>query len=207
MNSPNPKLTPLGIMLLALLYEGDMHPYEMLRLLEYRHRDRLVSVTKGSVYHTVSRLEEQQLIAEACVDREGNRPERTSYTLREAGRDAVPAWVRQELPRIDCPASFNVALAEAHNLTLAETVELLTQRKDALANALRIQVSELADAHDEGTPEQYLLNFEREAKLLHADLDWIIETLAHISTPGFPWGQGITPSPAKYNLHRKAAQQ
>lgn len=206
MTSPSPKLTPLGIMLLALLFEDDMHPYEMLRLLEQRHRDRLVSVTKGSVYHTVARLEEQQFISEACVNREGNRPERTSYTLRDSGREAVPEWVRQELPRIDRPSAFSVALAEAHNLVLAEAIELLTQRKDSLASALRIQVSELADAQDEGTPEQYLLNFEREAKLLHADLDWNIETLAHISTPGFPWGQGVTPSPAKYNLHRKAAQ-
>lgn len=200
------KLTPLGIMLLALLYEDDMHPYEMLRLLEQRHRDRLVPVTKGALYHTVARLEAQQYIAEACVDREGNRPERTSYRLLDSGREAVLTWVRHELPRIDHPVAFGVAAAEAHNLPATEAIELLRQRREALAEAHAIQTAELAEAKAEGTPEQYLLNFEREAILLDADLRWNNETLDRISTPNFPWGDGATLSPAKYRLHRKAAQ-
>ncbi|MCB0891037.1 MAG: PadR family transcriptional regulator, partial [Propionibacteriaceae bacterium] len=110
------RLTPLGVMLLALLHEGDMHPYEMIRLLRLRHDDRLVPVTNGTVYHTVGRLQKLGLLAEQGVDREGNRPERTTYRVTEAGRNMVPEWVRAELPRIDRPEQFRVALSEAHNL-------------------------------------------------------------------------------------------
>jgi DNA-binding HxlR family transcriptional regulator len=79
------RLTPLGVMVLALLREGDMHPYEMIRLMRHRHDDRIVSVTNGTMYHTVARLERQGLIAEVGIDRDGNRPERTTYALTDAG--------------------------------------------------------------------------------------------------------------------------
>jgi len=49
-------LTPLGVMVLALLREGDMHPYEMMRLLRHRREDRMVKLTNGTFYHTVARL-------------------------------------------------------------------------------------------------------------------------------------------------------
>ncbi|MFX7792980.1 hypothetical protein ABTK00_21305, partial [Acinetobacter baumannii] len=82
------------------------------------------------IYHTIARLEREGLIAEVGVDRDGNRPERTTYTLLDAGTDAVDAWVRAELPRIDRPGEFRVALAEAHNLDRDDVVALLDRRRD-----------------------------------------------------------------------------
>ena len=103
------RLTPLGLIVLALLAEGDMHPYEMMRLLRMRRDDRLVTITNGTMYHTVARLEREGLVAEVGVDRDGNRPERTTYTVTDAGTRAVSEWVRRELPRIDRPAPFRIA--------------------------------------------------------------------------------------------------
>src|SRR4051812_46747860 len=103
-------------MILALLGEGDMHPYEMMRLMRQRRDDRFVTVTNGTLYHTVGRLQREGLVAEVRVDRAGNRPERTTYSVTDAGIRAVSEWVRRALARIDDPAEFRVALAEAHNL-------------------------------------------------------------------------------------------
>src|SRR5829696_784641 len=111
-------------MVLALLREGDMHPYEMIRLLRFRGDERLVSIQNGTFYHTVGRLERAGLLAEVGVDRGGNRPERTTYTLTEPGRDAVVDWVRRELARTDRPVEFRVALAEAHNLRREDVLSL-----------------------------------------------------------------------------------
>lgn len=206
MTSPTPRLTPLGVTVLALLIEDDMHPYEMLRLMEQRRRDRIVSVTKGSVYHTVSRLEAQGYIAEAGVDRDGNRPERTRYTLRPPGRDAVPAWVIEELPRTDGPAAFRVALAEAHNIPLDTATALLTQRRDALRVQLDTLREGITAARDRGTPDQFLIEFERELALLDADLSWSDTLLDRMSNAPIPWGDDGRSDPAQYALLRKAAQ-
>ena len=105
MKDPIDTLTPMGVMVLALLREGDMHPYEMVRLLRTRQDDRLLTITNGTLYHTVARLQKTGLIDEIGIDRDGNRPERTTYTLTDAGRDTVIAWVRRELPRTDSETS------------------------------------------------------------------------------------------------------
>jgi len=124
-NAAKPALTPIAIMALALLREDDMHPYEMIRLLRHRRDDRMVTITNGTFYHTIARLQRAGLIDEVGNDRDGNRPERTTYTLLRAGADAVQTWLRAELPRVDHPIEFRVALAEAHNLERDEVIALL----------------------------------------------------------------------------------
>uniref|UniRef100_UPI002457CCC0 PadR family transcriptional regulator n=1 Tax=Nocardia brasiliensis TaxID=37326 RepID=UPI002457CCC0 len=112
-----PAVTPLGIAVLALLEERPMHPYEMYQLLIARREDVLVKVRPGSLYHTVARLAEQHMVQSEGVDREGNRPERTTYRITEGGRTALRARIA-EIVRYPAPEypMFPVALAEAHNL-------------------------------------------------------------------------------------------
>lgn len=182
------RLTPVAVMALALLREGDMHPYEMMRLLRERREDRLVSLQKGTFYHTVGRLERDGLVAEIGVDRHGNRPERTTYTLTPAGRRAVETWVRTELPRIDRESEFRVALAEAHNLERDEVVALLRQRR-ALLVALRDDLrGGLRDAAGRGVPVQFIVETERHAALLDAELAWQDALHARLVDGSLPWG-------------------
>lgn len=203
---PVDRLTPLGVVVLALLGEGDMHPYEMIRLMHFRRDDRLVTITNGTVYHTVTRLEKAGLIAEVGVDRDGNRPARTTYTQTDAGAAAVVEWVRRELPRVDRPAEFRVALAEVHDLGRDEAMELLRLRRAALAH----QHDELAagrrHALEKGVPEQYLIELGREVALVEAELAWMDATLPRIEHPDFAWGRDEVPS-ERYLAQRKAARQ
>lgn len=200
------RLTPLGLMVLALLGEGDMHPYEMIRLMRMRRDDRLVTITNGTLYHTVGRLEKAGLVAEVGVDRDGNRPERTTYAVTDAGAAAVAEWVRRELPRADRPAEFRVALAEAHNLDRSEAAELLRVRLDALAGAHAALAQGRRHADDKGVPAQYLLEVSRDETLLAAELQWLAATVERIEDPGFPWGPDQEPS-ERYLAQRKAARQ
>ncbi|WP_067202251.1 PadR family transcriptional regulator [Microbacterium sp. XT11] len=181
-------LTPLGVMVLALLREGDMHPYEMARLLRQRRDDRIITVTNGTLYHTVARLNSQGLIEEVGVDREGNRPERTTYTLTPQGSSAVAEWVRTELGASGRTTQFRVALAEAHNLDRDEVVALLTARRDRLRGELDVLRDGLEGAASRGVPEQYLLEVDRHRVLQQAEVDWLDSLIPRIASPGFAWG-------------------
>lgn len=202
------RLTPLAVMVLALLREDDMHPYEMKRLLLQRRDDRLVSITHGTLYHTVARLQRAGLLDEVGVDREGNRPERTTYTLTPAGDGAVTEWVRRELPRADRPEQFRVALAEAHNLPRDEVASLLRDRRETLA----AQHAELTGARDgaahRGVPEQFLVEVERHSAMLAADLTWLDALLLRLDDGGIAWGVHEIPAShvAHYQAQRKAAR-
>ncbi|TDN90946.1 PadR family transcriptional regulator [Microbacterium sp. BK668] len=200
------RLTPLGLMILALLEEGDMHPYEMMRLLRQRRDDRLVTITNGTLYHTVGRLERAGLLAEVGIDRDGNRPERTTYSQTDLGREAVAEWVRRELARIDHPAEFRVALAEAHNLERGEVAALLGTRRSAL-EAVRAELDAgLASARLREVPEQYLLEVERESVMLGHDIAWLEDLVRRLERHDFPWGAPEAPS-ARYLEERKAARR
>lgn len=201
------KITPIAVMVLALLSEGDMHPYEMARLLRHRRDERLAKITNGTLYHSVARLLEQGLIAEIGTDREGNRPERTTYTLAPAGAETVRAWVRRELPRIDRPAQFRVALAEAHNLDREEVIDLLRIRRVALDGEKLLHSSVLRDARAKQVPEQFLLEIERYQVLLEAELHWMDSLLSRLDDDEIPWGPAGFQDSDRYNAQRKAAQQ
>lgn len=186
---PEPtRLTPLAVMLLATLREGDMHPYEMLRLLRDRGDDRLVPLQKGTIYHTIARLEREGLVSEVGVDRDGNRPERTTYRLLDAGRNAVDAWVRAELPQIDRPGDFRVALAEAHNLDRDDVVALLDRRRELLVASRDEHRDGLSRARDRAVPHQYMIEVERQSVLLDAELAWQDSLRNGLIAGTLPWG-------------------
>ncbi len=201
------RLTPLGVMVLALLREGDMHPYEMMRLMRQRHDDRLVAITNGTLYHTVGRLERTGLLDEVGIDRDGNRPERTTYTLTADGRAAVEEWVRRELPRIDRPAQFRIALAEAHNLDREVVADLLRARRASLVEDHEMHRSGRRTALDRGVPEQFLLEVERTEALLQTELRWIDALIERLDAHAFAWGvEEILPHSERYLTERKAAR-
>lgn len=206
MHAPLHSLTPLGVMVLALLAEGDMHPYEMIRLMRIRRDDRLVAITNGTVYHTVARLERAGLVAEVGVDRDGNRPERTTYTVTDAGSRAVREWVSRELSQIGRPAEFRIALAEAHNLERPEVIALLTERRDALTTSLAEHADGRHGALAKGVPVQYLLELERQETLLAVDREWLDALILRLQREEFPWGNDGPPT-ERYLAQRKAARQ
>jgi DNA-binding PadR family transcriptional regulator len=199
-------LTPIAIMALALLREDDMHPYEMIRLLRHRRDDRMLALTNGTFYHTITRLQRAGYIDEVGVDRDGNRPERTTYTLLPAGADAVQGWLRAELPRIDRPIEFRVALAEAHNLERDEVVALLRERASRLATDYETHREGLQAAHEQKVPDQYLLEVERQKVLLEAESQWLEKTIHRLSDPRVPWGDGQMPPSDTYRSQREKAR-
>ena len=200
------RLTPLGVMVLALLREGDMHPYEILRLMRQRHHDRLVTITNGTLYHTVGRLEKAELLGEVGVDREGNRPERTTYTLTDAGRVIVSEWVRRELSRIDRTTEFRVALAEAHNLDRLEVADLLRRRRDALGDTHQAYLRGREKARTIDTPEQFLIEVEREELLLETELRWLDSLIDRLERHTLPWGVAEIPDSHRHHREREATR-
>ncbi|UIN30813.1 PadR family transcriptional regulator [Microbacterium binotii] len=202
------RITPLGIMVLALLREDPMHPYEMLRLMRLRHDDRILNITGGTVYHTVARLEKAGLIAEAGTEREGNRPERTTYALTDAGLASLDEWIRTELVRIDHPVEFRVALAEAHNLDRDDAAALLALRRAALTEQIADIAAGLNKARRGGVSEQYLIEVDRSHALAEADLAWLDAFLGRLGDPSFAWGPDAHDRTSdRYLTQRKAARE
>ncbi|MEC3952196.1 PadR family transcriptional regulator [Nocardia sp. CDC153] len=183
-----PTLTPLAIAVLALLEEGPMHPYEMYQVLLHRHEDELVKIKPGSLYHTVARLAEQELVVAEGTDRAGNRPERTIYRIESAGREALRARVAEILrqPVNEYPI-FPVALAEAHNLPVDDVVALMRERvtwiesRIAELDALRAMVSARQ------VPRRFWIEIDYVRAVQAAEVEWLHSFIAELRGGELDW--------------------
>ena len=181
-------LTPLGLAALALLAEGPMHPYEMYQLLLERHEDRLVKVRPGSLYHAVERLHSDQLVEVTGTEREGNRPERTTYALTDAGREALTARITEILttPVREFP-HFPHALSEAHNLPAATAVTALTTYVAGLDEEIAELATLLDAAHARGVEETYVVAGHYVLHTIRAQRDWIHTLITRIENKDLTW--------------------
>jgi len=87
MAKPPRPTNPLALAVLALLFERPMHPYEMGATLKELHKEESIKLRYGSLYTVIDALIARRLIEAGETSRAGNRPERTVYTLTEAGLD------------------------------------------------------------------------------------------------------------------------
>ncbi|MDJ0355921.1 PadR family transcriptional regulator [Paenarthrobacter sp. PH39-S1] len=181
-------LNPLSVAALALLAERPMHPYEMYQLLMARSEDRLLKIRPGTLYHCVGRLEEQGLVRAAGTDREGNRPERTSYEISGPGREALSVRLRDLLatPVNEYP-SFPLGVAEAHNLPGDDVVELLEERVAALEGQLTRLVHGERIVTEKNVAKKYWIDLSYQMTMLRAEIDWVRGLQKDIKTGSLGW--------------------
>ncbi|CAN5252129.1 PadR family transcriptional regulator [soil metagenome] len=181
-------LTPLAVATLALLNEGPMHPYEMYQLLLARHEDRLVKVRPGSLYHTVERLALDELIIATGTEREGNRPERTTYEITALGQESLENRVREVLttPINEFP-QFPWALGEAHNLSLDEVVTALTQHIAELDALIDELIAIIEDVKRREVPEIYWVAADYLRTTRIAERAWLATFITRLESKEIPW--------------------
>lgn len=181
-------VSPLGIAVLALLFERPMHPYEMYQLLVQRHEERNVKIRPGSLYHTVDRLAGAELVRATGIDRLGNRPERTTYEVTTSGRTALRARLSEALatPIAEYPL-FPLALSEAHNLEADIVVDLLRKRIAALEDDAN-ELTALGDvAAENGVPRVFLLDLGYRRAVVAAEITWLRTLVDEIAQGELPW--------------------
>ncbi|GAA1481854.1 PadR family transcriptional regulator [Gordonia sinesedis] len=189
-------LPPLAILVLGLVAERPMHPYEMVQTTVDRKEDRLVKFRPGTLYHTVDRLAGDGLIEVYEVRREGNRPERTVYAITESGRAALSGSLAAILERnpVEYPELY-LALSEAHGLPRAQVVDLLTVRVARMRDELTGLLAATETVAAEGKPEMFYLDVGCRIATLRAQIDWLDalvvrmrdRTLEWLDDPGPPY--------------------
>jgi DNA-binding PadR family transcriptional regulator len=156
--------------LLALLTRGPAHGYELKQDLEKLLGAAYPQPNVGQIYVTLGRLEKAGLIAGEDVEQSG-RPNKRTYRLTDAGREAVLAWFEEttDEPRVRDEFFMKVALAPESGL--AAPITLINKQRRQYLNTMR-DLSKLAAAEDRDNRVSQLLI---EGAMLHlqADLDWL----------------------------------
>jgi len=198
------ELSAVAVLTLALLHEQPMHPYQLHQALVERGDTRLVRVSPGAVYHGVERLERDGLVEVVGTDRDGRRPERTTYRLTDAGRTAFSQRLTSFLGD-DHPSYplFSVGVAEATELPATEVAAQLRRRRDR-EEARRVDLeARHRMALDSGLPRRYALDVEHDLALMATEITWLDATIAEIERGDLDWD---SPFPTDYKARIAAAR-
>jgi DNA-binding PadR family transcriptional regulator len=175
------------IAVLALLREAPMHPYQMQSLLSERHKDEILALKKGSLYHAIGRLMRAELILARDTSRNGRRPERTTYAITPAGRKEFIRALRQivAVPQRES-SEFMAAMSFLVHLTPAEAIPRLEERCNHLEEQITAFSSSVA-AVNERVARINLVESEYLVAMLKAELTWVRNLIAEMRDDTFSW--------------------
>ncbi|HVX46848.1 MAG TPA: PadR family transcriptional regulator [Mycobacteriales bacterium] len=182
------KVTALGLTVLSALLEKPMHPYEIYQLLLDRKEDWLVKVRPGSLYHTMERLADHGLVESTGTDRSGRRPERTIYSITEAGRTSLRRRIGEivSVPEYEYPV-FPVALAELHELPMDEAIGLVQCRVHGLQAKIAEVDAILDQVRQDGALEAYWFTAGYLRMQLAGELDWLRGLIDRLKNGEMEW--------------------
>jgi DNA-binding PadR family transcriptional regulator len=175
------------IAVLALLREAPMHPYQMQRLLRLRHKDDILVLKRGSLYHAIGRLMRAGLIEVEATDREGRRPERTTYRITAMGLEALIDTLRRivSTQRRE-PSEFIVAMSFLLHLEPEEAVRRLHERTERLTEEIARLASGLSDASTH-IQRINLIESDYLLAMLKAELAWVTAIEKEIQEGRLTW--------------------
>jgi DNA-binding PadR family transcriptional regulator len=175
------------IAVLATLRETPMHPYQMQRLLRHRHKDEILALKRGSLYHAIGRLERAGLIEQVATSRDGRRPERTTYRLKAAGREEFLEALRKivSTPRRE-PSEFMAAMSFLVHLTPEESLPHLEDRCRLLTEEIESQRATLREV-GRVVDKINLIENEYLLAMLKAEREWVLRLAAEIREGKLTW--------------------
>jgi DNA-binding PadR family transcriptional regulator len=175
------------IAVLALLREAPMHPYQMQSLLRLRHKDEILALKRGSLYHAIGRLVRDGLIQAASTSRDGRRPERTTYSITAVGRKEFTRVLRQiiAVPRRES-SEFMAAMSFLVHLTPGEALPRLEERVQHLENEIAARSAGVS-AVSEHVQRINLVESEYLIAMLKAECAWVRGLMHDIATGELAW--------------------
>lgn len=164
-----------------------MHPYQMQSLLRLRHKDEILALKRGSLYHAIGRLVRDGLIQAASTSREGRRPERTTYSITPVGRKEFTRVLRQiiAVPRRES-SEFMAAMSFLVHLTPGEAMPRLEERAAVLEKQIASRSAEVSAAV-EYVLRINLVESEYLIAMLKAECAWVRGLINEISTGTLAW--------------------
>lgn len=181
----------LALAVLSLLNEKPMHPYEIGVVMRQRGLSNNIKLNTGSLYAVIDHLLKNGHISSVETIKEGNHPERTIYSLTDAGRDELLDWLKVLLIE---PAKeyrqFAAGLSFLGHFTPKEVSELLRERRASLAALIEKTQSSIEAALHKGVQRMFLIETDYELALLEAEMKWITQLIRDIEEGDFTERKG-----------------
>ena len=175
-----------------------MHPYEMRRLIRERRKDVQLNLKQGSIYRTIEQLVRRGLIEEEATEREGRRPERTTYRLTDNGAVFVTEWMRALLATpVHEPTRFLGALTYLARLTPQDVAEQLDRR----ITPIEADIERMETTMQRLVPvlgRTGFLEYEYQVSVKRAEVEWLRRTRDELLAGTLSWDRDAVVKPREH---------
>jgi DNA-binding PadR family transcriptional regulator len=174
---------PLALAVLVCLSERPMHAYEVAATLRRRRKHESVRLNYGSLYAVVATLRKRALIEPSGRTRDRQLPQRTVYTLTDAGRAELVDWLTGLIstPTRDY-TSFEAALSFLPTLPPESVAALLHDRAAQLERDIADALAAREFVERQQVPRLFWVEDEYRTVLREAELAYVRRLITDIST-------------------------
>lgn len=150
-------LSKSATMLLGLISKTPLNAYEITKQLQIMNVQSWYNIANSTVYATLKTLEKKKYIC-GTIEKEGNMPDKTIYTITSVGEKELLATLRQSIISFDYDtnifsiASFFIEQLDDRKDLLSHRLILLNHYRDGIMKQLQSlenSISEIAFANIE----------------------------------------------------------
>lgn len=161
-----------AFLILGMINESPKGAYEINKLLGQMNLKWWLKLADSTVYVTTRNLETKGYII-GHSEQNGNMPERTVYTITDAGNSILKASLREAFKTMDFDTTtFSVAMLYMYALEEAELTELFAHRKKILEEYL-IGIEQNMKALEGHVEAHILMDIERMKHIIEVELSSI----------------------------------
>jgi DNA-binding PadR family transcriptional regulator len=195
----NPRANPLALAAMVCLSERPMHAYQIATVLRERNKHASVRLNYGSLYSVISSLQRRALIEPTSTGRAGRLPERTVYSLTNAGAAEMRDWLSEliAIPTRDYTA-FEAGLSFLPALPPDRVRDLLSARAERLERESTHREGSRGLLDSTAVPRLFWIEEEYRDAIRSAELAYIRQLLTDIDSDdldGIDWW---------YQIHNEA---
>lgn len=176
----------LALAVLAELNQRSMHRYELASVLRAHGKERDMAVKLSSLYTVVQNLAKHGFLEVVGSSRQGQRPERTTYRITEAGRSEMTEWTRTILSEPQ-PERFSLTAGLSIMVVLPpdEVIALLAVRLTRLGKAIAARRAELT-VFRRDVPRLFLSEDEYALAMFEAEAAWVRALWSELASGAHP---------------------
>lgn len=163
-------LSKPATLLLGIIYEKPLNPYEITKLLRYMNIRWWFNIADSTVYATLKNLEKRGFLA-GTIEKAGNMPDRTVYSLTEKGKEELKETIKKSILQFDYDTnSFTIAAFLMDILEKEEQRRLLEERLRILQSYLDGINRQDNELWEREVPAVHAANLKRMIDIVNAEI-------------------------------------
>lgn len=163
-------LSKSATMIMGLINTSPLNAYEIVKQLQWMNIKYWYNIADSTVYATIKSIEKKGYIS-GTVEKGGNMPDKTIYTLTDKGRDELRKTLSNSIITFDYDANiFSIAAFFIDFFEPDEQKRLLEQRLENLNKYLRGIENQITETWENQVAPFHVANVNRMMDIVNAEI-------------------------------------